>query len=543
MGCAVQDAQAAQKVVTAARAAATAGDHAAALRWWQALHDIGPDHHADALCGLAEAHLALENYAEALDAVAACTALAPHHGPLRHLRARILGRATQRVELRLRPLLARSGVAITLPVSVLMRRELGSAMVRVHLRPPRGAVAQLVLDQAGTGLRHQALTMPVAATGRRFGLRRLWCRLLQAHDVTLRVDLRGVRQIGLAVTDAQGDARTVWTHMVERSEVPTCLEGRDGWLFLTNDGNRSDEIFTGGLQLAPWRRLAWVHYGWRLMRAMRQPGQAGVKLAFVIAPSKESALPQVYPLTRGRHILSDSVVAILRRAGVPLVFPVERLARTAGSYCRTDTHWSHAGAFAALEECLTLFDLPGDWRAQIDFVPLEVMGDLGGKVSPPVTDDMLVARWPGPQTAQNVYRSGLVTTGEIAIFENPDAAVQEVLVVFGGSSASTLAYLASRIFRRVVRINCPSTQPVLEVIAAEGAAYVICQTNERYLQRAPRVVRSLSDSAIPAAVAALDGPTRLRVEAACAAADEDNPYARFLAECLAAAPKASDPSA
>lgn len=525
-------AQEAQERIRVAQAAVVAGDHAAALRCWRDLLARAPDHRAEALSGLAEAHLALEDYAEALDAVAALTALDPQSPSLRHLRSRILGRATQRLDLRLEPLVDVPGFRVIGPDDTVLRREVKAVPLQVRLCGASVSLGSLVLERDDGTLQHHPLTNHATGPQRRFGPRRLWRRLWGIDQFALRVDLRHVRRIGIIQHGGGADAALVWTHAILWTDVATCLEGHDGWLFLTNDGNRSDAIFTGQAQLSAWQRLGWIYYAWRLARGIGRLGRAGVKLAFVIAPSKESVLPQFYPLPRGARHLSESVAAILRKAGVPLVFPVARLAETPASYCRTDTHWSHAGAFAALEDCLEQFGLRGDWRAQIDFAPLEVMGDLGGKMTPAVTDVMQVARWPGRQTAQVLYRSGLATTGEIVIFDNPDAAVQEVLVVFGGSSAATLAYLASRIFRRVVRVNCPSTQPVMEVIAAEGATYVICQTNERYLQRAPRVVRGLRDSAIPAAVAELDVPTRARVQAACDAAAADNVYAVFLAQCL-----------
>lgn len=525
-------AQEAQEWIRDAQTAVASGDHEAALHCWRGLLAQAPDHRAEALSGLAEAYLALEDYAEALDAVASLTALDPQSPSLRHLRSRILGRATQRLELRLDPLADVPGFRVIGPEDSLLRREVNAVPLQLQLGGASVSRGRLVLEKADGAVHHLALTRDTDVTPRRSGLRHLWRRLRGSDHLTLRINLRHIRRIGIIRHGGQADDAVVWTHAVRWVDVPTCLEGHDGWLFLTNDGNRSDAIFTGQLQLSAWRRLAWVHYAWRLSRGIRRLGRSGVKLAFVIAPSKESVLPQFYPLARGARTLSDSVAVILRRAGVPLVFPVARLAGTPDSYCRTDTHWSHAGAFAALEDCLEQFGLHGDWRSQIDFAPLEVMGDLGGKMTPAVTDMMQVARWPGRQNAQVLYRSGLATTGEIVIFDNPDAAVQEVLVVFGGSSAATLAYLASRIFRRVVRVNCPSTQPVMDVIAAEGAAYVICQTNERYLLHAPRVVRGLRDSAIPAAVAALDAPTRARVQAACDAAAADNAYAGFLAQCL-----------
>ncbi|MDX5414026.1 MAG: tetratricopeptide repeat protein, partial [Rhodobacterales bacterium] len=473
-----------EELIAAARAAVAAGAHDAALSCWQELLALHPDNQAEALCGMAEAQLALENYDEALDHVAALTAVDPGYGPLRHLRARILGQATLRVSLRLVPLEIVPGFRVAIPDGTLIRRELQAVPLRVRLRGAAGATGTLVLENMDGTRRHHPLAAVDAMPQGRIGPRALWRRLRGGAQATLRVDLRRVRRIGIIPHGAPAEGGTVWTHDLVSAEVPTCLEGKEGWLFLTNDGNRSDAIFTGQVQLAPWRRLAWMHYAWRLARATRVLRTQGVKLVFVIAPSKETVMPQFYPLRRGARNLSATVTAILQRAKIPLVFPVARLAATPGSYCRTDTHWSHAGAFAALEACLDQFGLQGDWRARIDFVPLEVMGDLGGKMTPAVTDEMLVARWPGQDRAQVLYRSGLATTGEIVIFDNPDAPVQEVLVVFGGSSASTLAYLASRIFRRVVRVNCPSTQPVMEVIADEGAAYVICQTNERYLQRA-----------------------------------------------------------
>lgn len=520
-------------MVQAARSAASAGDARAALRLWHQVCETCPPDLApilaEALCGKAAAHLALEDYAAALDAALTCAARFPIHKPARDMRARIMGRATQRVQVQLVKLPGSPMLRLAQPERSVTRRELGQSELRGWAALPRGTQAQLVLE--GEDGRQTLYSMDVPARALlRLPSPRAPLRLIRdVRGFVITVDLGAVRRIGLMQADGPQ-----WTHTVQRQDIATTLQGSDGWLFLTNDGNRSDEVFTGTLQLPLWRRALWHVYARRLAQETRRLAGKGAKLAFVIAPSKESVLPQHYPLPRGARILTDDVLAILHRWQVPVEFPVAELAAQSGSYCRTDTHWSHLGAMIALEGCLARFGLEEDWRAHLSFAPLASMGDLGAKQTPPVSDDLLVARWSAPQRLRNLYRSGLLTTGEITVVENDAAPVQEVLVIFGGSSASTLGYLAARIFRRVVRLNCPSTQPVMEVIAAEGAAYVICQTNERYLMRAPRVVQRLADSAIPAAVETLDKAMRHRLAETCAAAEPDNLYARFLADCLAA---------
>ncbi|MFU8864509.1 MAG: alginate O-acetyltransferase AlgX-related protein [Rhodobacterales bacterium] len=517
--------------VQAARSAAAAGDARAALRLWQQVCETSPPdlapELAEALCGTAAAHLALEDYAAALDAALTCSARFPNHKPARDMRARIMGRASQRVQVQLAKLPGSPMLRLAQPERSVTRRELGQSELRGWAALPRGTQAELVLEGADGSQTLYPLDLPAKALLRLPSPRAPLRLIRDVRGFVITVDLGAVARIGLKQADG-----VRWTHAVNRQEIATTLEGTDGWLFLTNDGNRSDEVFTGALQLPLWRRALWHVFARRLAQETRRLAAKGTKLAFVIAPSKESVLPQHYPLPRGARILTDDVLAILHRWRVPVEFPVPDLAAQPGSYCRTDTHWSHLGAMIALEGCLDRFGHEGDWRAHLSFAPLAWMGDLGAKQTPPVKDDLLVARWSAPQRLRHLYRSGLLTTGEITVVENEAAPVQEVLVIFGGSSASVLAHLASRIFRRVVRLNCPSTQPVMEVIAAEGAAYVICQTNERYLMRAPRVVQRLSDSAIPAAVDALDPGMRQRLAETSAAAGPDNIYARFLADCL-----------
>lgn len=518
-----------QNAFEAAQKAAAESDPHRALQLWQELCETCPDNLAEALCGKAEALLALENFAAALDTVLSCAAKFPNHRHARDLRARIMGRATQRVSLQLVPLRSGPMVRLAMPVRSVTRRELVVSELRGWAALPRGTQAQLVLEGADGAHSLYPLDLPANAVLRLPSPRAPLRLIRDVRGFAIKVNLGKTRRIGLMRQEGP-----VWTHVVEQDDLPTTLAGEDGWLFLTNDGNRSDEMFTGALQLPLWRRALWYLFARKLAGMSRRLAASGVKLAFVIAPAKETVLPQHYPLARGQRILTDDVTALLRRAGVPLVFPVAELAAQSGSYCRTDTHWSHLGAMIALESCLEQFGLVGDWRAQMSFEPLEVLGDLGAKQNPPARDGMLVARWSAPHRVRQTYKSGLLTTGEITVVENAAAPVQEVLVIFGGSSASTLAHLAARIFRRVVRLNCPSSQPVIDVIAAEGASYVICQTNERYLMRAPSVVQRLSQSAIPDAVGALDAGMRQRLAETCATAEPDNIYARFLADCLAA---------
>lgn len=85
------------------------------------------------------------------------------------------------------------------------------------------------------------------------------------------------------------------------------LCGHEGWLFLTGDTNDSPGQYSRDFVAEQTWTEGWEAY----FTAYRQLDKAGFakSRSFVIAPSKEEAFPDLYPLPRAKHRLIDAFLA------------------------------------------------------------------------------------------------------------------------------------------------------------------------------------------------------------------------------------------
>src|SRR5690554_2322494 len=119
------------------------------------------------------------------------------------------------------------------------------------------------------------------------------------------------------------------------------LLGKDDWLFLDNDTNKSVAQHRGEIRLGSAEKAAWQAY----FSGLEQLAEAhNAKLCTLIAPAKEAVLQDVYPHERGSATVMDDVLNLCP-ASYPLVYPEQTL-RTLPhrSFRVTDTHWTPRGA-------------------------------------------------------------------------------------------------------------------------------------------------------------------------------------------------------
>ena len=280
---------------------------------------------------------------------------------------------------------------------------------------------------------------------------------------------RGV-SIGFAVNGTQE-----WVARLEPSGILDVLEGKDGWLFLDNDGNKSVSQFTGELSLSEEMAAGWQAYA----RALKHSRQAG-NLVFFVANAKERVVPEFHPRKQSAVSVADAVESIFSSESVDFLNIQDTLANAAGSYYKTDTHWSDYGGYLAY---LSVMDKYGfrDVVRDIEFDEVEVVGDLGSKLSPQRRSYKKVHRFDGPK-ATCVFNNGISGTGSINVYANKDATYDKTVVLFGGSSLAggSFARYFTYSFSRVVAINLPGSL-VREIVDAESPDLVVLQTNERYL--------------------------------------------------------------
>ena len=132
---------------------------------------------------------------------------------------------------------------------------------------------------------------------------------------------------------------------------PAVILGKDGWLYLGNDGSLEDwrniDPFTPD-ELEQWRRMLEARNAFC--------ARLGIPYLFVVAPSKYDIYPEYMPdaLTRvGTQCRLDQLLAYLHQKHSPVQVLDLRVAlleaRKVGVrlFQRTDTHWNDPGAFVA----------------------------------------------------------------------------------------------------------------------------------------------------------------------------------------------------
>jgi len=137
---------------------------------------------------------------------------------------------------------------------------------------------------------------------------------------------------------------------------PSVILGKDGWLYLANDGSIEDwrnlEPFTLR-ELEQWRRMLEARH--------RFCADRDVAYLFVVAPSKHDIYPEYMPdvLTRVRpESRFDQLLAYLRQARSPVRVldlrpPLLGLKPGFRLFQKTDTHWNDWGAWVAYQSIIS----------------------------------------------------------------------------------------------------------------------------------------------------------------------------------------------
>ena len=262
------------------------------------------------------------------------------------------------------------------------------------------------------------------------------------------------------------------------------LHGKDGWLFLDNDTNRSVDQFTGKILLTEDVKSGWKHY---FKNTALIAEQRKCPFALLIAPAKESVYSEKYPFVKADITAIDEVLGLLP-PNYPLVYPVELLRRAAiRSFRITDTHWSPYGACVAscaVAEALGVGTKKLTQMFANDAYRLRKSGgDLGNKLFPrqAAEEAMLVGF---SYRKFLCYDNGFENFGRILVLHHPGAIVQKVCLVFGSSSSYSMFDYLSRIFSEVIFIHTAGSidESVIELIKPD---YLIAQTNARFIVKAP----------------------------------------------------------
>lgn len=263
------------------------------------------------------------------------------------------------------------------------------------------------------------------------------------------------------------------------------LEGKDGWLFLDNDTNKSIEQYTGKLKLSRTAQAEWKEYAVALNNFSRS---SGIPVCLLIAPSKEMVYEEYYPFSFSKKAPIQKLKELIPKS-LNFILPIEELRNLEQRSFRVcDTHWTLHGARLAAR--LVADKLSSRNIDELDVFSNDVYqnrvvsGDLGSKLYPPQRheEDSL--------TNFNyrhcvVFDNNIDNFGRVIVMYHQHAILSETLLVFGSSSSYTMFYYLCRLYTSVVFIHTAGNvdHKIIDVVEPD----CICvQTNARFVVKAPK---------------------------------------------------------
>jgi len=269
------------------------------------------------------------------------------------------------------------------------------------------------------------------------------------------------------------------------------LEGKDNWLFLDNDTNKSVEQFTGKQLLQTEAKQGWQLY---MQKLQSYAAEHQCRHALLMAPAKEAVYTEFYPYKKGVLTPVEQVMQSVPD-GLNLCYPVAALRQsTHRSFRITDTHWSPFGAMLASVELAVSLGLN---RLEVEalfandqYRSALLIGDLGNKLFPPkASEEWLLKGFSYRKSV--VSDNGLANFGRTLCLANEQALVPQHLVLFGASSSYSMLDYLCRIFGRITLMHTAGNIDP-NVLAELKPDYLVCQTNARYVVRAPDADYSLA---------------------------------------------------
>ncbi len=277
--------------------------------------------------------------------------------------------------------------------------------------------------------------------------------------------------------------------MAPADERHKVLEGRDGFLFLTQDTNDLLAQHAGTLrftdaQLEQWRAV--------LEGRIERAAAVGAPYVFAVAPNTHSVYPENLPpgVVTAPHRPVHQLIEHLAQTGSParVLYPDELLAAHKSErqmFLRVDTHWTDRGAFLVYRSLVEPLVDEVPMRVLDDddifFTQRSITGDLGSKLEPPRSEIAEVARVAG-HASYSAYDNCVEGTGSV-IVTHCETAPPATCVLLGDSYSYALLRFLPETFRRLVFVQRPAMPPGL--LERERPDVVISVTAERFLLRVP----------------------------------------------------------
>ncbi len=346
-----------------------------------------------------------------------------------------------------------------------------------------GEQNQVVLEGQDGFLEHHALTVPRPDVVAYLGTKNIVCEVLCGFSLT--VNLTRLRRLGVV---RHGTIQ--WLYEFSGTPQLQVLRGKDNWLFLANDSNKSVDQYVGLERLSDETKAEWAEYFVKLADFSQR-----YRTCFLIAPNKESVFGEFHPYERAETSIVDQILSAAPSDLQGVLYPVQTLRADSKSYCKTDSHWTYKGAFLAAQEVLAQFGYTDPIDDLFDFHEKAETGDLGNKLDP-VERDMFTKARAKSSPGRPVFQSHTMrNAGRVIIYQNAEPVIDGKLLIFGSSFCDNLSPIFARIFREVVFSYNPAA-PCTEVLDAEQPDYVLLETSERFLLRTPVFTSTLAETSL-----------------------------------------------
>jgi alginate O-acetyltransferase complex protein AlgJ len=273
------------------------------------------------------------------------------------------------------------------------------------------------------------------------------------------------------------------------------LEGKDDYLFLTNDTSRVMEQVEGSLVLKPaelWA-IAMTHAA----RHLFCKNVLGASYHHWLVPDRETVLKSMLPdsVVPGRH--GPRSIEIYKALGCTALHqPKHDVALLAAAekdaYFKTDTHWTWSGCKLYLED-FARKAVP-QWATKLSetaFVesPYSLTGDLGGKVGR--SDETSLMGFPDTGAIKAAFDNQAPNIGHVRVFVNGAIDRSERVLVFHDSFGEWLTTLLPHLAHTSVFIH--SSDFDAEFVRRFGPSLVLMCQIERFFLRPPLNDLSLLD--------------------------------------------------
>lgn len=213
------------------------------------------------------------------------------------------------------------------------------------------------------------------------------------------------------------------------------------------------------------------------------------KRLFTLAPAKELVLPQYYP-----HKKSDITPVeqfLIHFHAENIIYPKGALSDAGDStYSKHDTHWTDFGAGVATNYILGCIGISLKDPFPFPYRFIKSIGDLGIKISKNTIQEIMKADFSVARSFK-VFDNKINNRGLIQVYQNPNAVIQQSIVVFGDSFSNNMILYFVNAFSRVVFVLSGANVDY-DILKHEQPDLVICELTTRFLVQAPESNYSVS---------------------------------------------------